>query len=102
MSVLLKDAMEALQYLEGWQPKDGADAFEESCATIRQALNSPWQRIDTCPKEKGKPILIVDVEHVIDVGWWNGDFKNHDGYIVEPTHWMPLPAPPNAPSPDQA
>lgn len=53
-----------------------------------------WQPIETCKKEKGKPILLLDVEGVIDIGWWNNNYKNRDGYIISPTHWKPLPQPP--------
>lgn len=64
--------------------------------TPQAAVEREWQPIANCPKEKGVPIIMHDIEGVTDIGWWSGEFKNRDGYIFEATHWMPLPLPPQA------
>lgn len=59
-----------------------------------------WQPIETAPKD-GEYILVyagrVTVAWFSDGEWLDG--MNHDGYEHEthsPTHWMPLPPPPEA------
>ena len=77
---------------------------------------SEWQPIETAPKD-GSVVLIADAEHVneahyvFEVGeflvsnypdpYWEKydhsywDRHNDDSDWYEPTHWMPLPPPPN-------
>ena len=75
-------------------------AYREYIQTLIRAATAAqgqgWRDIATCPKEKGVPILILDIEDVADIGWWNGDFMNRDGYMVQPDYWMPLPPSPPA------
>lgn len=60
-----------------------------------------WQPIETAPKD-GTLILIAkggaSAWHNMFAGYWDeglGEFKYHrDGYVRNPTHWMPLPPPP--------
>jgi hypothetical protein len=61
-----------------------------------------WQPIDTAPKD-GTAILIhpaageMRVVHWrIDRGYWSTDSWDDGGYDADmhPTHWMPLPPPP--------
>lgn len=70
---------------------------------------SEWQPIDTAPKD-GSLILTWGPHHVGVARWldyarepylpdpsyrWAGWIDNYDGEdIPEPTHWLPLPAPP--------
>ncbi|NDB68765.1 MAG: hypothetical protein EB015_12325 [Methylocystaceae bacterium] len=53
-----------------------------------------WQPIETAPKD-GENVIVTDGDEV-NVGWW--EFYNPEpewgGYILFPTHWMPLPPPP--------
>jgi len=59
-----------------------------------------WQPIETAPKGIND-ILLYDTKHkVITTGhvYCNGEAFGHSfpvGWQVVPTHWMPLPAPPN-------
>lgn len=62
-----------------------------------------WQDIDSAPKD-GTIILLGHPEAVFD-GWWHsasnawidGERNMYDDYCeYEPTHWQPLPEPPNA------
>jgi len=50
-----------------------------------------WQPIETAPKD-GKEILVwCPVVGYAVVRAWNGSGER----LSEPTHWMPLPGPPN-------
>ena len=65
-----------------------------------------WQKIETAPRE-GDEILIArhvrDTERsavwVMHVAWFDariGRWRTlHADNLVEPTHWQPLPQPPN-------
>ncbi len=80
-----------------------------------------WQPIDTCPKDGSRFLVWVHAEtydvneelqpttvdnSCADIGWWHvgtdpvqysfvdcAMLNTHD--VDEPTHWMPLPEPPN-------
>jgi len=60
-----------------------------------------WQPIDTAPKN-GTPILAWDGEVIAIIDWLSGFNEwsvSHDaeGYAWQgytPTHWLPLPKPP--------
>lgn len=63
-----------------------------------------WKPIETAPEETA--VLVYVTEGVMAVGrrsvysdrstWWldNSFGYNEDGEIYGPTHWMPLPEPP--------
>lgn len=67
---------------------------------------SEWQPIDTAPKD-GTVLLLVPTRYAKWNKWlpmagkWIGFWVifNADEAVqrVEPTHWMPLPAPPSKP-----
>ena len=63
-----------------------------------------WQPIDTAKKIQGKWILLAD-EKVVTAGFWDAPYScapmrwiGSNGYFsvegCQPTHWMPLPQPP--------
>lgn len=55
-----------------------------------------WRPIETAPKD-GTQILLLGDRSVVNGSWNRGSafFSPHwMGGIHEPTHWMPLPAPP--------
>lgn len=55
----------------------------------------PWQPIESAPRD-GTPILLCHAEHkFISVGKWTGHgFGDEIFPIMNPTHWMALPGPP--------
>lgn len=66
-----------------------------------------WQLIETAPRD-GTSILLWDGRSVFEGGWfdsWYGDesgacwmaanLDEEYGAAVFPTHWQPLPPPPN-------
>jgi hypothetical protein len=73
-----------------------------------------WRPIETAPKD-GTPVL-VGHEQAVFSAWWEKDGTqtntNHPGWVdgttnsyeeyttYEPTHWMPLPAPPATATPE--
>lgn len=64
---------------------------------------SEWQPIETAPKD-GSRLLAYSKgwdheQKDQEIAWWNessGLFRWQSGTIVKPTHWMPLPSPPEA------
>jgi hypothetical protein len=57
-----------------------------------------WQDIATAPRDV-KNVLThgpngYAVAWSMGDGWWAGDCEEN-AYELEPTHWMPLPAPPS-------
>lgn len=69
-------------------------------------MNKDWQPIETAPKD-GKMVLIgredglIHVSRWVDAEWRIGATINLNGVEIarmqiraEPTHWMPLPPPP--------
>ena len=58
-----------------------------------------WQPIETAPKDGTEVLLCEPLSggyHFIVVGafWRQLDWITGGGRQVDPTHWMPLPAPP--------
>jgi len=86
---------------------------------------SNWQPIDTAPKDGTWVILCggtaddesaataADLKRPVVAQWstwrngqtWQGRWQfcwfegGYDGKYSDPTHWQPLPAPPNSPTP---
>ncbi len=71
-----------------------AQLWEENCA-LRAKL--AWQPIETAPKDGTEilgcwlPSLVCGV-----VSWGFGEWAEADERVRAPTHWMPLPEPPDA------
>ena len=73
-------------------------ALEARIAEL-EALTT-WQPIETAPKDS-KSIILLDRNGTSYSGFWrnhtgwNPDDNNHlSCYDTNPTHWMPLPKPP--------
>ena len=69
---------------------------------------SDWQPIETAPKD-GERILLAWGIDAIEIGWWKHNGRTQRSYFAidhemddyeladdQPTHWMPLPLPPQA------
>ena len=85
------------------QQRDKADALERDALT--------WQPIETAPRDS-TPILVTGCnggrvilyaqffEERADESFkgpgWLGCFEGMQMWLAEPTHWMPLPTPPEA------
>ena len=79
-------------------------------AVASNALFGVWMPIETAPKD-GKAVLLFGIlpgslgynedSFVMSVGGWSGErwgAEANNGRFVrflKPTHWMPLPPPPN-------
>ena len=71
-------------------------------AALVDARAPHWESIDTAPKD-GTRILIADVAYVTQ-GFWDRETEDEGGQCwrednpdwerAHPTHWMPLPDPP--------
>lgn len=61
--------------------------------------NAGWQAIASAPKD-GTQVLVFDdtiySAYYRRFGWFIGFDREDDPIYVEPTHWMPLPPPPDA------
>jgi hypothetical protein len=73
-------------------------------------MNAPseneWQPIDTAPKDGTRILLVGHRVREIDIGHWGNGYYlgrkqgyrqtwvTNPGNMVRPTHWMPLPPPP--------
>lgn len=61
---------------------------------------SEWQPIETAPRD-GSKVLAYDPGWcggtMAIARWWDGEFRtgNLPGEEMYPTHWMPLPPPPD-------
>lgn len=85
------------------------EAAEGERDRLHQAL--AWQPIETAPKERSIlafemvprtwafPAQYKDLPNVFVAHWWDGDKLNqprwNGGLTGQPTHWMPLPDPPD-------
>ncbi len=64
---------------------------------------SKWQPIKTAPKD-GTAILLAYKELCGSGYWWQNSSKTREHWVwdgwprMAPTHWMPLPKPPNVKS----
>ena len=71
--------------------------------TGANSIMTDWQPIETAPKD-GRSLLIwsadegIDLAHHNDWGRWQvqetADYDNEYFVDLKPTHWMPLPEPP--------
>ena len=69
---------------------------------------SDWQPIESAPKDGTRVLLWTgnlsalptgtEMVWSATVGWWDREMSHQwiHGSGVDPTHWMPLPAPPTA------
>lgn len=54
-----------------------------------------WNSIkDKLPPEAGFYLVVANWMGVVEKGEFNGKDKWHLNHTFEPTHWMPLPSPP--------
>jgi Protein of unknown function (DUF551) len=87
---------------EGMKEKYVAEIARRLNGPAEQATQSAWLPIDTAPKDASSVLLSNGVE-VAEGGWFDGHVEDSymrgwwdrlGGMQPEPTHWMPLPAPP--------
>ena len=64
------------------------------------AILNPWRPIETAPRSKD--VLVYGAGR-ISTGTWlselHGSYWSWDGIPEQPTHWLPLPAPPSEDKP---
>lgn len=109
----MKEALKALDRLCNMASGQAGQDF--SCAkvdywTVKDAINNKWQPIETAPRDGTEIIVINDSKggyctepYQIGVATWGQSLSKVrwtstvccDGVsYFQPTHWMPLPAPP--------
>ncbi len=87
------------------------ERYQQELAALRsqQAAVPAWQPIETAPKD-GVFILVWNMHGINEVfwndeeEWWHHDVEFDHTFPLRgdlPTHWMPLPAAPEAPQPSQ-
>jgi hypothetical protein len=89
-------------------PEDGAPSDDVMDAVVDAALSAAWQQIETAPKHQA---ILVCANGMIEKACWGplhlatqtgGKVEERYGFVVagtytseiRPTHWMPLPKPP--------
>lgn len=85
-----------------WPPLHEGETEDDRLRSIAERLASDrrdrWQPIETAPRDG--PILAVETsEHGADVPAvveWRDGWRSYDdrSVVLQPTHWMPLPEPP--------
>ncbi len=50
-----------------------------------------WQTIESAPRD-GRSVILYN--GYVVVGWWDRKWINHEWNTMKPTHWRPLPEPP--------
>jgi hypothetical protein len=81
--------------------EDAASAHEVLAllATPAPAAGTTWQPIETAPKDETPILGFVPSYHrgkggISVILWMEGAWYDGRAFETEPTHWMPLPAPP--------
>lgn len=71
---------------------------EQAETSLAAARERNWQPIETAPKD-GTHMLMYRKSTGIDEAWWKGDGWGGRSWWYpqsdQPTHWMPLPEPPD-------
>lgn len=85
----------------GWHPSYVTELVTEVLAALEPAPVQGWQPMETAPREDCKDALLATNEGV-QIGWWSAQnecWLTYEGKYTwgDPTHWMPLPAPPETP-----
>ena len=84
------------------KPADGSMLYALPTSEEPVPTASVWRDISSAPKDQSSMLLIVD--GAVEIGYYSsGDYYgrlgwrdeiNHKDMPQDPTHWMPLPAPP--------
>jgi hypothetical protein len=79
--------------------EDGVSVDQRSCLLSawiagKESKSADWQPIETAPKDHFTDVLLWGVDLGVTIGFWSDGWARIDGLDVDPTHWMPLPAPP--------
>lgn len=67
-------------------------------AATPHILAGQWQDIESAPKGGTRVLVYTYAHNTIDMAWHDGERWNTETLLISPTHWMPLPNPPQTPS----
>lgn len=106
----LREAAERVVWFD-WtgNDEDACKAIDDLRAALASRSDGGWRPIETAPKD-GTPMLFCwwqDGQDTLPVvaGFWSRLSErwcnDQDGGKVRPTHWMPLPKPPQAATSEQ-
>lgn len=88
-----------LTYKKAYQQLLGrADRAAPEREATEDGARLDWRAIETAPKD-GRSILVRCDRPVFNIAlasWCDGRFYDAEDRFMEPTHWMPLPAPPES------
>jgi len=91
-------------FLDDWTAFARAEELaDEYCARAAIAVMPGWQPIESAPKDETNLILLWNGEKVTGGAPWGSGWADwmHDWIEPPPTHWMPLPPPPQEKPHDQ-
>lgn len=102
---------------QGWQDRDAVAALIVRASPAVPVESPPasvpdgWMPIESAPKDGARVLVtrypFTGAHAPINISWWGTDAYKKKAWIrlskrrlrYEPTHWMPLPAPPTTPEP---
>jgi hypothetical protein len=95
----LEDDIKLLENFVSDRSKFGGETIDSAIKNVCTALSRPWRPIETAPKDGTWVVCVEDdgTKHVAQFNkTWVTEEYDYTSYFIDPTHWMPLPPPPQA------
>ena len=94
--MIIDELKNRIKELEGENLTLHDSCVELDMKVMQLEAQTQWQPIETAPKDDREIFVGIDKEGRCNTcyneGW--AILENQEGIIIHPTHWMPLPKPP--------